>query len=130
MKHLVVVLFLLTTFNFFAQGHTTNYTEKEVYLKARKHLELLDIEKEATRELRFVLVDLFYQTNVRWKNKVFTRTGFYEDEILIIAENMKVQIPEWCLLTYIGELEKMKTDSKTNYYWADTVEETQTEEFI
>lgn len=78
--------------------------EKE-YQVAIYKLERLAISFHNTLEIRNILVELFYASDVIHAQAKFSRTGIYEDEIRIEQGLKVIQVPEWCLLRYLGMIE-------------------------
>lgn len=85
----------------------------DTYQKAVLELKCMHLQPDNTFKIRALIVKLNYQKSLMYEEMRFCKAGKYKDEVRIIRGTTVIQVPEWCLLLYLNDLEDihLKTDS-------------------
>ncbi len=75
------------------------------YEQARVIMHLLKWEKRSPKRLRRLMSKILILGGTRYRGESFEMTGEFGEEVLIRSRKWQIQIPAWCLLRYVQELE-------------------------
>ena len=82
-----------------------DYSQETSYLNAKKVILSLNLKKADSGKFRKALSGLYYFDNYAFGNMKLSKAGRYNEEVLIEISNINLQVPEWCLMVFLNELE-------------------------